>query len=71
MAAATAATTYQAKLTRPRVFLWRMSLFLILAILLALNALRVWLDRRHRRAELAQAARDWDEFTEAWERERR
>jgi hypothetical protein len=36
MAAATAATTYQAKLTRPRVFLWRMSLFLILAILLAI-----------------------------------
>ncbi len=33
MAATT--TTYQAKLTRPQVFLWRMSLFIILAILLA------------------------------------
>src|SRR5215467_13354564 len=30
-----AATTYKAKLTYPQVFLWRMSLFLILAILLA------------------------------------
>lgn len=34
MAATTA--TYQAKLTRPQVFLWRMSLFLILAVLLAI-----------------------------------
>ncbi len=33
---APAATTYQAKLTSPQVFLWRMSLFLILAILLAI-----------------------------------
>jgi hypothetical protein len=41
-----------------------------IAILLALNALRGWLDRRHRRAEIAQLAREWDEFTEAWERER-
>jgi hypothetical protein len=41
----------------------------LLAILLALNALRVWLDRRQRRAELAQLAREWDEFTEAWYRE--
>ena len=31
-----AATTYKAKLTYPQVFLWRMSLFLILAILLAI-----------------------------------
>src|SRR6476659_6946723 len=31
-----AATTYKVKLTRPQVFLWRMSLFLILAILLAI-----------------------------------
>ena len=42
----------------------------LIAILLALNALRGWLDRRHRCAELAQAARDWAEFTEAWKRER-
>ena len=28
--------TYKAKLTRPQVFLWRMSLFLVLAILLAI-----------------------------------
>lgn len=34
MAATT--TTYKAKLTRPQVFLWRMSLFLVLAILLAI-----------------------------------
>src|SRR5215470_13458191 len=33
MAAAT--TTYKVKLTRPQVFLWRMTLFLILAVLLA------------------------------------
>ena len=31
-----AATTYKAKLTYPQVFLWRMSLFLVLAILLAI-----------------------------------
>lgn len=31
-----AATPYKAKLTRPQVFLWRMSLFLILAVLLAI-----------------------------------
>ena len=31
-----ATTTYKAKLTYPQVFLWRMSLFLILAILLAI-----------------------------------
>jgi len=43
----------------------------IIAVLLALNALRMWLDRRQRRAELAQLARDWAEFTEAWERERK
>ncbi|HSB58221.1 MAG TPA: flagellar motor protein MotA, partial [Methyloceanibacter sp.] len=30
-----AAPTYKVKLTRPQVFLWRMSLFLILAVLLA------------------------------------
>ena len=30
-----ATTTYKAKLTYPQIFLWRMSLFLILAILLA------------------------------------
>ena len=34
MAAAT--TTYKVKLTRPQVFLWRMTLFLILAVLLAI-----------------------------------
>ncbi|MGA7547117.1 MAG: flagellar motor protein MotA [Methyloceanibacter sp.] len=31
-----AAPTYQAKLTRPQIFLWRMSLFLILAVLLVI-----------------------------------
>ena len=31
-----APVTYKVKLTRPQVFLWRMSLFLILAILLAI-----------------------------------
>ena len=31
-----AATTYKVKLTRPQVFLWRMTLFLILAVLLAI-----------------------------------
>ncbi|MGB6906433.1 MAG: flagellar motor protein MotA, partial [Methyloceanibacter sp.] len=31
-----ATTTYKAKLSYPQVFLWRMSLFLILAILLAI-----------------------------------
>ena len=36
MAAPTATTPYQAKLTRPQVFLWRMALFLILAVLLAI-----------------------------------
>jgi len=34
--AAAATAPYQAKLTRPQVFLWRMALFLILAILLAI-----------------------------------
>ena len=33
---ATPATPYKAKLTRPQVFLWRMSLFLILAVLLGI-----------------------------------
>ncbi|MBE3111504.1 MAG: flagellar motor protein MotA [Acidobacteria bacterium] len=36
MAAPTATTPYQAKLTRPQVFLWRMALFLVLAVLLAI-----------------------------------
>ncbi len=31
-----APVTYKVKLTRPQVFLWRMSLFLILAVLLAI-----------------------------------
>ncbi|MGI8726024.1 MAG: flagellar motor protein MotA [Methyloceanibacter sp.] len=34
--AAAATAPYQAKLTRPQVFLWRMALFLILAVLLAI-----------------------------------
>ena len=36
MAAPTATTPYQAKLTRPQVFLWRMAVFLVLAVLLAI-----------------------------------
>ena len=36
MAAPTATTPYQAKLTRPQVFLWRMAVFLVLALLLAI-----------------------------------
>ena len=31
-----APVTYKVKLTRPQVFLWRMTLFLILAVLLAI-----------------------------------
>ncbi|MGH6832202.1 MAG: flagellar motor protein MotA, partial [Methyloceanibacter sp.] len=31
-----APVTYKVKLTRPQVFLWRMSLFLVLAVLLAI-----------------------------------